>query len=149
LLPRCTHSTTGDAAGYHALGMTAVELQRWPVAARAFERAAELRAVAVERDESVECLTLAGKQWLNATAEARAMQKRERRKQQAAAGTSPPPPAAAAAASGPAAAGAVQDAAASGTAAATTGSSDKAVQPKLQQVRSPMRFSACVCSLLR
>jgi hypothetical protein len=118
------------------LGTTAAELERWPVAARAFERAAELHAVAVEREESVECLLLAGKQWLNATAEARAAHKRKQKQQkqqqapQQQALAQPP----AASSSGHA-----QQAAPSGGAAAPGSSSDAAaaaVQPGKQQVRA-------------
>lgn len=74
----------GDADAFRALGNSAAELQQWVQSARAFERAAELHAVAVDRREHVECLMLAAKQWLNATAEARAMQKRAGSRTQAA-----------------------------------------------------------------
>jgi hypothetical protein len=74
----------GDADAFRALGNSAAELQQWVQSARAFERAAELHAVAVDRREHVECLLLAAKQWLNATAEARAMQKRAGSRTQAA-----------------------------------------------------------------
>lgn len=94
-LERLTVLAPGDAAAFHALGTTAAELQRWPEAARAFERAAELHAVAVEADESVECLLLAGKHWLHATAEERAQAKKQLR---AKGGATAPPVAAAAAA---------------------------------------------------
>jgi hypothetical protein len=72
----------GDADAFRALGNSAAEEQQWIQSARAFERAAELYAVAVDRQEHVECLMLAAKQWLNATAEARAMQQRARKQQQ-------------------------------------------------------------------
>jgi hypothetical protein len=72
----------GDADAFRALGNSAAEEQQWIQSARAFERAAELHAVAVDRREHVECLMLAAKQWLNATAEARAMQQRARKHQQ-------------------------------------------------------------------
>lgn len=74
--------STGDADAFRALGNSAAEEQQWIQSARAFERAAELHAVAVDRQEHVECLMLAAKQWLNATAEARAMQQRARKQQQ-------------------------------------------------------------------
>jgi len=83
VLKRCRlRVAAGDAAAFRALGTTAAELQQWPLSARAFERAAELHAVAVDREEYIECLLLAAKQWLNATAEARAMQRRGRKQQQ-------------------------------------------------------------------
>lgn len=77
----CCSACAGDADAFRALGTSAAEEQHWLQSARAFERAAELHAVAVDRQEHVECLLLAAKQWLNATAEARALQRRERKQQ--------------------------------------------------------------------
>jgi hypothetical protein len=77
----CCGACAGDADAFRALGTSAAEEQHWLQSARAFERAAELHAVAVDRQEHVECLLLAAKQWLNATAEARALQRRERKQQ--------------------------------------------------------------------
>jgi hypothetical protein len=133
----------GDADAFRALGNSAAEEQQWIQSARAFERAAELHAVAVDRQEHVECLMLAAKQWLNATAEARAMQQRARKQQQqqqqhkggqqAQQGRPGAGAAAAAAAGGP-------SADKGGSSSSSAGVDEKVaqpVQPGEQQVRAP------------
>lgn len=77
-LPSCVilwWAIAGDGHAYSALGQTAAELQKWPVAAAAYQRSAELCAAAGDQDEQATELVLAGKHWLNAVAEARHMRK--------------------------------------------------------------------------
>jgi hypothetical protein len=123
----------GDADAFRALGNSAAELQQWVQSARAFERAAELHAVAVDRREHVECLMLAAKQWLNATAEARAMQKRAGSNTKAAAGQQQQQQDTAGSA-----AAAADGGSASSSSRSSSSTEDKAgmiVQPSKQQVR--------------
>lgn len=132
----CCSGVAGDADAFRALGTSAAEEQHWIQSARAFERAAELHAVAVDRQEHVECLLLAAKQWLNATAEARALQRRARKQQlqqQLGMGDSSSSSAQQQAGGGGAAG---EAAAAGGKGVSSSGSSvDDKVQPGQQQVR--------------
>ena len=132
----------GDADAFRALGTSAAEEQHWIQSARAFERAAELHAVAVDRREHVECLLLAAKHWLNATAEARALEKRARKQQlqrqvSTGSGSSPPQQQQQGAAGAAGEASAPTAAGKSGGGSSSSGSSsvDDKVQPGQQQVR--------------
>eukprot|EP00878_Enallax_costatus_P020662 GHUV01021851.1.p1 GENE.GHUV01021851.1~~GHUV01021851.1.p1 ORF type:complete len:428 (+),score=137.64 GHUV01021851.1:1255-2538(+) len=74
-LQRLTVLAPGDAHAYSALGATAAELQQWPVAAAACQRAAELCAAAGDQAEQATELVRAGQHWLNAVAELRQIRK--------------------------------------------------------------------------